>query len=110
VDQFERLRNVIAISRNVREMWDKRRFRRNLISDQNRRLRNRIAINQNLRAMDGARRPRPKRAGEQARRVRNWIAINQLRRAVYSPTQKMPFVSEVPREQLRLVASSGGFP
>jgi hypothetical protein len=111
VSQFERLRNIIAVSRNVREIWDKGRSRRNRLSDQNRRLRSRIAINQNLRAMQGAPRPQRNRVDEQARRVRNWIAINQLHRAEYPrPTQKMPFTSEVPREQLKLVANSGGFP
>jgi hypothetical protein len=93
-------------------MWDKRRFRRNLISDQNRRLRNRIAINQNLRAMDGARRLRRNRIKEQVRRLRNWIGINQLHWATYRPKQKMPFAAavELRPEQLRLVANSRGFP
>jgi hypothetical protein len=43
VDQYERLRNRIAINRSCKAMWGRRT--RRCIDEQNRRLRNRIAIN-----------------------------------------------------------------
>jgi hypothetical protein len=90
-DQYQRLRNLIGISRDLRAMRGKRTPRRNVIDGQNRRLRSRIAINRNLQAMYGPSRPR--RIDEQTGRVRNWIAINQLCRMMYRPKQRMRFAS-----------------
>jgi hypothetical protein len=101
-DQCERLRNLIAISRNLRAMWGIRRPRRNLIDEQNRRLGSRIAINRKLRAMYGLRSAR--HTDEQNRRLRNWIAINRLCRAMFRPKR---FASDIRvRRELLRVANS----
>ena len=105
-DQYERLRNLIAIGRNLRAIWDRRRFRRNRIAEQHRRLCNLIGINRNLRGMYGT--PRPRRIDEQNGRLRNWIAINRLCRAMYRPKQRTAFASNIEihqRAHLKVVNS-----